>query len=163
MSPDETPRQVQFEFQHLFVSKGCFTVLETAANVTPSTEPAVVNLEVSADVRLSHTTGKGYLTLDFKILPDPTKQPYEIEVKIGAGFRTVDGSQEDLLAFCQQIGPTILFPYVREYVHRMTMDAPFGSIRLNPTNVAQLLNRTAWNVLETATPDATEPEQPSEQ
>jgi preprotein translocase subunit SecB len=168
MSPDVITRQIQFEFVRLAITKAIFEFLGSSAYQTTE-KPAVVgiNIEVGASVQLSMDRTGAFVTLDIKVTPDQQWQPYRLEVTIAAAFRAQDSSPEDLLTFCRVAAPSILFPYVREIVHRLTMDAPDGPVRLNPMNISQLLNQTEWAV-KTDEPDSThavstEPLPPSEQ
>lgn len=165
MSPDETPRQAQFTFLNLAVSKASYRLLPNpvATGARPSTLP--VRLEVVASAKLAEAKGTAFVTIDCKIVPDLQWQPYEIEVTVAAAFQATDATPEELLTFCQVAVPSILFPYVREYVHRLTMDAPYGTVKLNPINIAHLLNQTEWAVAESEPimPVASEPPPPVSQ
>lgn len=70
------------------------------------------------------------------------------------------------MVFCKSAAPSILFPYIREIVHRMTIDAPNGVVRLDPINISAALNSTEWQVSEVSdgeTNVSTAPPPPSSQ
>lgn len=99
---------------------------------------------------------------NLSIRPDPRDKPYQIEVEVVGQFVLKDGTRGAFEQFCRGTGPTILFPYVREVVHRITQDARFGPIRMDPLNVRAMLDRDKW--LETeSVPKASsnEPSRPS--
>lgn len=110
-----------------------------------------VNVEMIAKVKLlSVETAQGpghgaIVELDCAIKPNMEWQPYRVEVNIAGAFHTIDGTVEDLMNFAQKAAPSILFPYIRETAHRLTMDAPAGVIRLDPMNIAMLLNQNPWS------------------
>jgi preprotein translocase subunit SecB len=85
-------------------------------------------------------------------------------VGIAAAFQAENASEAELLAFSRVAAPSILFPYVREMVHRLTSDAPRGQVRINPINVAALLNQSDWQIVRAETAvTSSEPSPPSEQ
>jgi preprotein translocase subunit SecB len=167
MSPDATTLQVQFEFVSLFVTKAIFEFLAGEGPQTSERPPIVsIGFEVGAEAQIANDGAGAFVKLETKIIPDQKWQPYRLEVSLGAAFRSQGSTVDELLTFCRVAAPSILFPYVREIVHRLTMDAPNGAVRLNPMNISQLLNQTEWTITQATslTPaDSTEPQQPSEQ
>ncbi len=165
MSPDAPPVQTTtFEFQHLVVTKAIYELLAGGAPIATERPPVVnVAFEIAASAKVSKDGRAAFIGLETKILPDQQWQPYRIEVNLGAAFASNTSSFEELLTFCRVNAPSILFPYIRETVHRLTADAPHGPVRLNPINISQLLNQTDWDISETANADSTEPPPPSEQ
>lgn len=77
--------------------------------------------------------------------PDPRHQPYRIEVVLSGIFVAGEGVTEaELTFFAQNAVPTILWPYVREAVYRITQDARYGPTRLDPINVSGVLAQPGW-------------------
>lgn len=90
------------------------------------------------------TDNIGLLRLAVTIVPNPRIQPYKISVDVQGTFSMVTGTREQLAEFCRVNAPMILFPYIRQIVDRITVDAPYGAVRLNPMNITQWLNQTPW-------------------
>jgi len=113
MSPDEVPRQAQFELVNLFITKAIFEFLGGDGPKRAGRPPTVnTGFEVVAEAKLA-TDGTGaFVKLDTKIIPDQDWQPYRIEVSIGAAFRAQGNTMDELLAFCRIAVPSILFPYI---------------------------------------------------
>ena len=53
-------------------------------------------------------------------------------------------AEDDLTRFARTAVPIILFPYLREQVHRVTMDGTYGPVRMDPVNLASLLGPEGW-------------------
>lgn len=165
MSPETEPA-VQFQLANLSVIKAVYVFKDPVASDPGETRPMIVNLgvEIAASVELRASGKAAFVRLDTEITPDPKWQPYQLEVSIAAAFASPNASEKDMLTFCQVAAPSILFPYIREMVNRLTMDAPFGSVRLNPMNVAALLNETDWQISRSdPSQTSSEPQPPSEQ
>lgn len=164
MSPEEESPQgpTQFSLLNIFITKAIYEF--TGDQFKPQRPPKLnVNVEVAASVKLFANLNGAFVELDVKCIPDQEWQPYKLEVKIAAVFQAQGGTSDELLNFCRVAAPSILFPYVRETIHRMTMDAPAGIVRLDPMNISSLLNQTDWQVSQVSDPDATEQQQPSSQ
>lgn len=170
MSPDpESKGPPTFTLLNIFVTKAAYEFLGGDDFKIGARPPRLnVNLEMIAGVKLlavQTAEGAGHgavVELNTKIIPDMEWQPYRLEVKIMGMFQTLNGSVEELMVFCQKAAPSILFPYIRETAHRLTMDAPGGVIRLDPMNISTLLNQNPWSEA-SVTASATEPQQPSSQ
>jgi preprotein translocase subunit SecB len=65
-------------------------------------------------------------------------------VTVAGIFSGENVTAELLNEFCRTAGPTILFPYVREIVHKLTADGAYGPIRLDPINVQAALATAEW-------------------
>ena len=172
MSPEiESKAQPTFSLLSIAVAKALYELVEgDPIKAGPRPPKLQVNLEMIAAVKLfavETTDGAGhgaFVELDCKIKPDLEWQPYRVEVKIGGAFQTLDGTGEDLMVFCKKAAPSILFPYIRETAHRLTMDAPAGVIKLDPMNISTLLNQNPWSDANiNPSTAATEPQQPSSQ
>jgi preprotein translocase subunit SecB len=168
MSPEQAPGVPQFQFTALAVTKAHFEMLPTAVSNAPRPAKLNVGLQIGASIGTGVRSGPhhAFITLETVIIPDEAFQPYRIEVTVSGAFSTDNGSQTELLSFCKLAAPSILFPYIRETVHRLTMDAPHGAVRLDPVNISQLLNATEWEIKSADginVPSSTEPVQPSAQ
>ena len=165
MSPEATTSAPsQFQFVALAVNKAVYEFLGGVIAPTDKSQPNIVTLEVGASAHISVDATHAFVRLEVKVLPDQTIQPYRIEVAVGATFTSQNATHDELLKFCRMSAPSILFPYIRETVHRLTMDAPYGAVRLDPVNISMLLNTTEWSVSSTpveATAGSTEPGPPS--
>ena len=170
MSPEaESAAPPAFTLLHIIVTKAVYEFVGNEMNIGGVLPPKLqVNIEMIAGVKLfaiTTTEGAGHgalVELDCKIKPNMEWQPYRLEVKIAGMFQTLNGTAQDLMVFCQKAAPSILFPYIRETAHRLTMDAPAGVIRLDPTNISALLNQKPWGEVN-LNPSATAPQQPSSQ
>lgn len=141
MSP-EGPR---FQITGLFITKAHFEVMPSDLPAgTVATGRIPVDIGVSATVQVTNDPTRALVKLDFRIAPDPKSQAYRIEVHIAGLFSCEDATSDDILKFAKHAAPSILYPYVREYVHSMTKDAPNGVLRLDPMNITALLNQNEW-------------------
>ena len=160
--PESGSGPTQFSLLNIFVTKAIY---EFIGEEFKPTRPAKlnVNIQVTASVKLFEKLNGAFIELDVKCVPDQEWQPYRLEVKIGAVFQEQGGTSEELVAFCRVAAPSILFPYIRETIHRLTMDAPAGVVRLDPMNISLLLNQTEWQVSQVSDLAATAPQPPSQQ
>lgn len=167
MSPEEPSGNVsvKFELAQFAVTRSIFELIGHPARPDePRPATVEIGLEVGASAQLMADNTGAFVTLQTKIIPDQQWQPYRLEVTVAAAFRSSDSTQEQLLTFCRVAAPSILFPYIREIVHRLTMDAPHGIVRLNPLNIAAMLDETEWVTVEAdGKVTSTAPAQPSEQ
>lgn len=170
MSPEtESKAPATFSLLNIVVTRAVYEFIGSDdLKIGPRPPKLQVNLEMIAGVKLlavqtaEGATHGAIVELDTKIIPNMEWQPYRLEVKIAGMFQTQDGTAEDLMVFCQKAAPSILFPYIRETAHRLTMDAPAGVIRLDPMNISTLLNQHPWSDAN-INASASEPPQPSEQ
>lgn len=120
------------------------------AKAQSSEEPPLggypIQFSVGARVTTANATQAkvGHLFLDFSLKGDPRDKPYELQLQIVGEFAMRDGSHEDLATFCREVGPTLLFPYVRQIVDRMTSDGQHGSVRISPLNIRAMLGPESW-------------------
>lgn len=163
MSPEARPEKppAQFQLRGIFTSKAIFEVVVGDEFVVPKGRPAQVNVNIAVGCSIKMLVdGQGALVeLEANIVPDQQWQPYRILVRIGGAFQSQDATPAEMDTFTRVAAPSILFPYVRETVNRITFDAPFGGVRLDPMNVSLLLNQTEW----ATTTSSSEPQQPSSQ
>jgi preprotein translocase subunit SecB len=119
--------------------------IEAAEGDQPPSGRYPVQLTVNANVGISSEKKLGHLRLIVSVVPDPHSQPYNIVVDVMGVFSTQNGTPDQLGAFCRTNAPAILFPYIREIIARTTVDAAFGVVRLDPVNMSELLNQSAWS------------------
>lgn len=167
MPPETREGPATFNLVSIVITKAAYELIHADGIKTGTRPPKMqVNVEMIAKVNLlSMETAKGpghgaFVALDCKIKPDLEWQPYRIEVNIAGAFQTTNGTADELMNFAQKAAPSILFPYIRETAHRLTMDAPMGVVRLDPMNISTLLNQNPWS---DGNPSATEPQPPSSQ
>ncbi len=156
----------QFQFVAFAANKISFEHVQRVRPEQGEAKPAQVNynLVVGAGIKML-PNNQAKVSLGLTVTGDPKWLPYKIEVEVVGKFLAVNSTPEQLDQFCRLGAPPILFPYVRDIVHRVSMDGRFGVVRLNPINIQQLLNMTPWTVGEVK-PDATastSPAPPSEQ
>lgn len=130
-----------FGFAGLVVSRLLFQELpksELAEGESPSHAlNATVNIAYGIDDSGSRAEVRFAISMD----PDPREKPYHIELEVVGQFTQKTGSQDAFKAFCQLDAPAILFPYVREIVHRVTQDGRHGAIRMDPINIRRILKK----------------------
>ncbi len=160
-----SPEGSNFAFKRLVVRRALYEYLTRAPHAEEESRPTAIEigLQVGSTVRLNPSVRQGAITIDIKVLPDQRWQPYRVEVHLTAVFAAVnEGAMEQMDEFCRMGGPNIVFPYIREIVHRLTMDAPDGPIRLDPINFSAMVNEGPWQVLDEPK-SSSEPPQPSGQ
>lgn len=113
----------------------------------PSDQPAAnrvaIEVTVAAGVKTS-PDGPAFSILSVAAKGDPRYRPYEVTVEVVGEFVAEQSPQADLIAFCKEVAPTILFPYARQIIDRMTSDGRFGALRINPLNVRAMLSQNMW-------------------
>ena len=146
--PATIPR---FHFEGLGVSKALFEILPTEPAEDGEQRPdrISVELQIGAAIHMNQDAKRAVVTLDIHVMPDRKWQPYRVQITIAGAFTAENATVEQLDQFCRLGVPPILFPYIREKVHHMTLDAPKGPVRLDPVNIAGMLNSTAWIRAET--------------
>ena len=159
MSPDEPT----FNFTAFWIHQAR---LETAKQVAPGAEaiPPGTNLDINTTIQIRLEVApdlpnrRAQVGLTFVVTPDPRRQPYQIEVHgYGQFAANQEVTAEQLDEFCRTAAPTIMTPYLRQMVHSLTTDGMYGVVRLNPLNVAGMLEG------QKAIPPAPDDPPPSEQ
>ena len=117
----------------------------------PGAKPSIPADQMSSgnvDVELAVTVGAGMtpdgplaeVTIDATITPEPDRQPYKIRLVVtGAFLAPMDATPDRLDHFCKRAAPVIMFPYMRAIVMMLTQDARFGVLRMDPMNLAAVL------------------------
>jgi preprotein translocase subunit SecB len=157
----------QFQFTGFAVNRSTFEHLKRVPPALEESKPDEIthNFVVGAGI-IGRADNKAEVRLGITVQPDPKWMPYKVEVEISGQFEMVGGGTPQLFEnFCQVIAPTILFPYIREAVHRLTMDGRYGVLRLNPLNIQALLNSAEWKTAPIGedAANASAPSQPSSQ
>lgn len=154
LPPEKEPERVEprFAFDALFVDRVLFEHLPLQPAGEGETRPAKVNVAVHIGGRavISQDVQRAEISLEALVTPDPRWQPYRIEVKVTGRFSRVAGTPEEFAQFCKLGVPPILFPYVRETVHRLTHDGRYGTVRLDPLNIQAMV--ADWKPLEATSP-----------
>jgi preprotein translocase subunit SecB len=149
----------QFEFAAFALNKVLFEHIPRVKPGKDETEPTAVNsnITIGAAIRLIGDR-RAEVSMGMTVVPDPKWKPYKIELEVLGRFQASNGTREQFLQFCQLAVPPILFPYMREIVHRLTADGKHGPLRLNPINVQSMLNQTEWQtVSDQATKEPADP------
>lgn len=143
------PALLQFQFVALATNKVVFEHVQRIRPTEGEVKPDQMNynLTMGAGIKML-PNNQAEISLGVSVIPDAKWMPYRIEVEVLGRFTTDNGTPEQLDQFCRFAAPPILFPYVREIIHRVTMDGRFGAVRLNPINVQQMLNSTPWTTVE---------------
>jgi hypothetical protein len=84
------------------------------------------------------------LRLIVTIVPDPRLKPYHIVVDALGTFSTRQGTYNQLADFCRGSAPGIMFPQIREIVHRISSYGHYGEVPLDSIDLNQLLNQSPW-------------------
>lgn len=157
LEPQPEKNRVSFSFDRLLVRKALFEQIERTPSQEGEKKPSTLEatLDLALSVQLNATRRDGQVTLATVIHPDLKWQPYRLEVTVSGVFGTSDASPELFDEFCRRAVPTILFPYVRQIVHMLTVDAAYGVVRINPINIQQLMANN-WQRVE-SDPSASAP------
>lgn len=142
--PSEQPPQ--FRLERFAVRRALFEEVERIPPPEGERRPrrVTLNLQVNTSITMNPESMRAIVMLDVHVMPDLQWQPYRIEVKVSGGFVGENVTIQQFDQFCKIGVPPILFPYVREIVHRLTMDAVFGSVRIDPINIADLVSKSPW-------------------
>ena len=132
-------------FQRFAVRNAFFAELPKVP--TPGGEPKPERtphqISISATVGLSDE-GMGEVTLAVDVTPDPRFQPYNIKVQLTGVFSSDKAYSEELGIFCRKMGPTLLFPFVRQVVSALTADGRYGRVMVQPLNLQAGLKDENW-------------------
>ena len=115
-------------------------------------EPMPIQLTLNVVAGMTEAGTESEVRLQAEIVPDPKRRPYTIKVAVVGQFAIEGGTSAELLAFSQQQAPSIIFPYLRQIVDRVTIDARFGVVRLDLVNLQTMFDPAKWQGL--ASPDA---------
>lgn len=140
------PASVGVRFEGFFVRAAAFAELPGAEATPPAPGQTVpVSLEIQAVFSQGETPeGRAVaeVHLHVNLEPDPSLQPYHLKVSVTGVFAALEGvGAEDFKLFCRHSTPAILWPYIRQLVSALTADARYGPLRLDPVNVAGMLNQ----------------------
>lgn len=140
----EAPPTVGVIFKRFWVAQALMR--EIPEEPRPEDEPAAypITLDMSIAIKVAREEPVAFAGLTVDVKGDPRSKPYEVRVEIVGEFRAIPGQSPDLGEFCREVAPTILFPYVREIVDRLTRDGRYGTIRLDPLNVRAVLAHGTW-------------------
>lgn len=139
--PPDDATSYRFQFDRLVVTRSVFEVVDPEAGVPDEDRPARIplNVTINGAIEVNPQTLRAIVTLHAIVDPDRKWQPYHLEVIVKGLFAATQATPAIFDQFCRHAAPPILFPYVREHVHRLTMDAPHGPVLLEPINVQALL------------------------
>src|SRR6187455_3460553 len=144
------PAPSQVEFVRIFSKHLVFEEVETSTPPQPRAPGTTPDVETQVKIAVTLDSEKVMTAVTFHVtvVPDVAYQPYRVEVELVGLFKGTGSTTADALnEFARHSVPTIMFPYVREAVSRLTADGRFGSVRLRPTNIQAQLN---WGEAETS-------------
>lgn len=106
---------------------------ETAPIPAPAdTLPGETELALDAEIALLDGN-RAQLTYSLVVTPDPVRRPIKVTAKVSGLFEAAPGiSVRELVAFANDAGGRILFPYAREVVSAVTGRGIFGPVFLDP-------------------------------
>jgi preprotein translocase subunit SecB len=147
------PEIPRFQFDGLFVDRVVLETVPFAQREDGEEKPSQVlcDLGPSGQLIVNAELRRAELTLNMDVTPDPKWQPYKISVRVIGQFSQIVGDLKQFQQFLRISAPAILFPYVREIIDRLTADAKYGKIRLNPVNLQSLISWGDEENLSTAT------------
>lgn len=144
-TPDAAP---QFQFTGFAVNRALFEHVERVVPAAGESKPQQVNQKLTVGASITNFGERNAeIRLGLTVIPDPKWLPYKVEVEVLGRFALINGTPEVFSQFCRLTAPPILFPYIREVVHRLTMDGRYGPVRLDPINVQGLLNSSEWQTV----------------
>lgn len=150
--------QALFGFAGFVVSKILFQELPKLPLAEGEELSNQLTTNVSLGYGISENREQAEVRFGLTAAPDPRDKPYQLEVEVVGQFVQKSGPPEKFEEFCRSAAPMILFPYVREVVNRITHDARYGPIRLDPMNLQTLIKKDGWqNANKVATDASTEP------
>ena len=155
----------QFVFRNYWVDGVTFETGEKrdeSASGTAEADGVAYKIVFHLGAGINDELLRAQITMTVSLEGDPRSQPYKIEVKVTGQFEATEGTatKEQFRAFCHTNVPVILFPYVREIIHRTTAEGRYGRVRLNPINITAQMPE--WKPVE-ATDASSAPQPPSEQ
>jgi preprotein translocase subunit SecB len=97
-------------------------------------------MAVTVSIYMSPDGRQSEVRFDVTLRPDPLWRPYKIHLILSGFFATPEeGRVDDLRDFSQRGAPNILWPFIRDYVYRITGDGLYGPLLLDPTYVGQAI------------------------
>lgn len=139
-------RQPEISFRKFWITRAAFQELpKLAAAEGEAPQGYPVELGVAVKVAVSEEkVGRVLMTLS--VNGDQRSRPYRLHLEIVGEFAGKSGaSRDEVLGFCRDAGPTLLFPYARQIIDRMTSDGFYGPIRLDPIHLRQMLTQQVWH------------------
>jgi preprotein translocase subunit SecB len=144
---ESTPRLLQPEitFRRFWVPRAAMREVPKVEIPEGEKSPERFPLELGIAVKVLVSDEKvGRVLLKLSVKGDPRTKPYQVEVELVGEFVARDSTREAVAEFCRDAGPTLLFPYARQIIDRMTSDGFYGPIRLDPIYLRQMLVEQGW-------------------
>lgn len=150
-----------FRFINLMVHHASFQEVSEIAPEQGEQRPLKppITIQVKAQAQIS-TELQAIVSLDVTVLPEPKWLPYVCRVVLSGVFAGDGVTDEQFRRFCHHNVPVILFPYVRETIHRLTMDARCGSLKVDPINIQAMLGTVDWEEVPPANSASIAPSEP---
>lgn len=100
--------------------------------VPPDEPPRETDLALDAEIALL-SRNRAQLTYSLVVTPDPAWRPIKVTARVSGLFEAgPEISVKELVAFANDAGGRILFPYAREVVSAVTGRGVFGPVFLDP-------------------------------
>lgn len=134
----------QFGFVQLTVKKLSFLELQKQELEEGEESPKKVPISLTIALGTRHNAEQRLCEVSFEVTaePDPRFKPYRVEIMLVGTFSIAEGQPlDDLDSFATTAAPVILWPYVREAVHRVTMDGRYGTLLMDPMYIAPILSQ----------------------
>jgi preprotein translocase subunit SecB len=150
--PSPTVSVPEFQFERFNVVRLIFQEVPKVALAEGEqwAPPHAIQMSINVTVGVSDAL-LAQVRLVLGVKPDPRVKPYEIQVEVVGQFSTKNGTRDQLAGFCRSVGPTILFPYVRQLIDGVSSNGRYGKVRLNPTNIQAVLGATEWSAVQPPT------------
>lgn len=142
------PVAPQFKFERYLVRRVSYEETERLPVEPGEKRPKnkVAKFDISASIRMNQEQLFAEVSLDVHVTPDAKWNPCKIHVVVTGHFRAINVPLEVFDQFCRAGVPPILFPYVREIVHKLTIDSVGGVVRLQPVNLSDMAAQAQWKV-----------------
>lgn len=147
------PGRSAFRFLRFWVQGLSFETKAPEPREPGEKRPSMPGITLTFSVRttIDPSPLKADVTFSVQVEGDRKWQPYDLMLAVSGQFAGSEGvTVHELDAFAKLNAPVILFPYVREIIHRTTSDGRYGPIQLHPMNLSQYLESEKWKSQPTA-------------
>lgn len=90
-----------------------------------------VDLKMDGQIRVGENGLE--VTLEFRVIPDPSQKPFELEFALSGWFKGGDDvTKEELGEFGQNSAVQMLYPYARELISDISARGIHGTLLMDP-------------------------------
>jgi preprotein translocase subunit SecB len=127
-------KQPGLQFAQIFLREAHFAHREDALALPPGTP--LGELPITIQVQVMGQQGEASAAVAVRVAtPQQPDLLYSFSIEIAALITAIQGEENiDPFEYVRTIGPTALFPFVREAVASITMRGRFGPVYLKPFN-----------------------------